>query len=36
LTTYQIASNQLTSGVRVSAKIVPAVTDVSHRTEQQP
>jgi hypothetical protein len=31
LTTYQTAANQLTSGVRVPAKIVPAVTDVSDR-----
>jgi hypothetical protein len=30
-TTYQIAANQLTSGVRVPAKIVPAVTDISER-----
>jgi hypothetical protein len=31
LTTYQIAANQLTSGVRVPANIVPAVTEVSDR-----
>jgi PAB1-binding protein PBP1 len=35
LTTYQIAANQLTSGVRVPAKIVPAVTEVSDRQAEQ-
>jgi hypothetical protein len=35
LTTYQIAANQLTSGVRVPAKIVHAVTDVSDRHSAQ-
>ncbi len=29
------AANQLTSGVRVPARIVPAVTDVSHRQARQ-
>ena len=31
----QAAANQLTSGVRVPAKIVPAVTDVSERHTAQ-
>jgi hypothetical protein len=31
LTTYQTVANQLVSGVRVPAKIVAAVTDVSRR-----
>jgi hypothetical protein len=35
LTTYQTAANQLTSGVRVPAKIVPAVTEVSDRQAAQ-
>jgi hypothetical protein len=35
LTTYQIAANQLTSGVRVPATIVPAVTEVSERQAAQ-
>jgi len=32
----QTAANQLTSGVRVPARIVPAVTDVSHRQAREP
>jgi hypothetical protein len=35
LTTYQTAANQLTSGVLVPAKIVPAVTEVSDRQTAQ-
>jgi hypothetical protein len=35
LTTYQTAANQLTNGVRVPAKIVPAVTEVSDRQAAQ-
>jgi hypothetical protein len=35
LTTYQIAANQLTNGVRMPAKIVPAVTEVSERQAAQ-
>src|SRR5204862_4347769 len=31
LTTYPIAANQLTSGIRVLARIVPAVSNVSRR-----
>jgi hypothetical protein len=35
LTTYQAATNQLTSGVQVLSKIVPAVTEVSRRHDAQ-
>jgi hypothetical protein len=35
LTTHQIAANQLTNGVRMPAKIVPAVTEVSERQAAQ-
>jgi hypothetical protein len=35
LTAYQITANELTSGVWVPAKIVPAVTEVSERQAAQ-
>src|SRR5438477_13027892 len=34
-TTYQTAANQLTNGVRVPPKIVPAVTELSDRHSRQ-